>query len=1795
MAKYTWSAPTNQYNVIGNAAAANSAVSSNIGIANVNSFVPYFATFFGGPTYGNISSLKAGNTFTFNGNALVLGSGNSNVKINTDGTISAVGNITANVFVGNGAGLTGVIAAGANIAGNLQGNLLANGFFVNNLTELVVSGNITGDYIYGNGAFLTGLPAGYANANVAAYLPTYTGLITASDVSATANITGAYYFGNGVYLTGMYGNSNVAEYLPVYTGDINANNVVIQGNLQVNGTTTTVNANTLSVANLVITVGSNQSTPSVLDGAGLVVGNNSLATWLYDYPTNSWQTNIDATPASNAVLNLGGGLNYWNNVYAVNGVYAGNASAVDFQYPNGVSVITTLNNSIANTNSNVANLTADTANSFSNVNSNIANTNSNVANLTSATANSFANVNSNVANLANSITSLSGAVYTDANVAAYLPTYLPTYNGNLLVTNLVGGTVSVTGNITGNYFIGNGSLLTGGYGDSNVGTYMPTYLPTYNGNLLVDVLTGTTASISGNIEASYFIGNGSQLTGLPVGYSNTNAQSFIETYTGNIAAGNISVVGNIQSNYLLGNGAFLTGLPASYSNANVANYLPTYSGDITARYVSTSGTIQTSAEISATGNIITDGYFVGNFVGNVSGNIVVPGLNKQVLFNNSGNAGASANLVFDYDTSILSVIGLVTATGNVGGNYIHGNGAFLTGLPATYGNTDVANYLANGSDPTIVSIVGNIANVAANVTSLTGSLANTNSNVTNVASNVTSVTGSLANTDSNVANTNSNVANVGNSVTSLTGSLAVTNSVVANNASNIAILQGNITSLTGDVYSNANVASYLPLYSGNITAGNIIVTANLQVQGTTTTVNVADVNVDNLVITVGSNQTTPSVLNGGGLAVGNNSVATWFYNYATDSWQSNISILPSVNLAANIGGPLNVWNNIYGRTVLATTVSATGNITSQYILGNGSQLTGLNTNFIANGTSNVTVAAGDANVTIGVSGAGNVVVVSPSALSVNGNVNGGNVNLSGYVSADRGLKAVSAYPGEFIDGVVVDYVDGNARFSTGANDGFEFFSHGVGNLLLLDINESGDLSALGNIQGTYVLGNGAYLTGLPAGYSNANVASYLPTYTGNISGGNISASGNIATNGFFIGDGSQLTGLPAGYANANVAAYLPTYTGDLTAGVISTTGTIKTANSITATGNISTAGFFVGNFVGNISGNLTVPGLTSQVLFNNEGNAGASPFFLFDSGNTLLTLLGEQTVTGNVTASSFFSANVSATSNVTGANIVGSAFTYPNGVSIINTYGNSNVANYLANGSDPTLANITSNVSNNSSNITVLQGNVVNLTSSLSNTNSNVTNVAANVTSLTGALANTNSNVANIEVSIASLTGNAYGNANVASYLPTYSGNLTAGNAVISGNLQVLGNTVTVNATTLSVANLTIGVGTTTNVPSALNGAGLLVGNTAVGNTAVASWLYNNTANAWQSNIGIVPTTANVTNLGSSSLPWGNVYSNIVIANTVQYPNGVPFSSYANSNVANYLPIYSGNMTALGNISISGNVDLGGNINAAGSGHYSFSTTGSAAVLNITGRDFQGTDWTWAFVTKPGIGVTPGFQWMAFPDGTNQVTAYPGIGNNLSLSGTITANSGFYTNSLVTATGNIQGNVFIGNGAGLTNVSVSIISNTTSNISIANAAGNITVAVSGVANVVTFTPQALTIGGNLQVAGQALKQVSSSAAATTAGTKTFYTAANTNINGTKLVVRAQVGSPMTSVQMMEIMATKDAANNVAWVTYSRVNSNVSVPNIAITMAINSSNVLIANAVIASNTYITYDATEFTTT
>jgi hypothetical protein len=88
-------------------------------------------------------------------------------------------------------------------------------------------------------------------------------------------------------------------------------------------------------------------------------------------------------------------------------------------------------------------------------------------------------------------------------------------------------------------------------------------------------------------------------------------------------------------------------------------------------------------------------------------------------------------------------------------------------------------------------------------------------------------------------------------------------------------------------------------------------------------------------------------------------------------------------------------------------------------------------------------------------------------------------------------------------------------------------------------------------------------------YANANVASYLPTYSGNITAGNVLASV------FFYANGSPF--VSSSYGNTNVAGYLPTYTGNI-GGNTANVGNLITASGIFwANGNAYSSGSGTGS------------------------------------------------------------------------------------------------------------------------------------------------------------------------------------------------------------------------------------------------------------------------------------------------------------------------------------------------------------------------------------------------------------------------------------------------------------------------------------------------------------------------------------------------------------------------------------------------------------------------------------------
>jgi len=194
------------------------------------------------------------------------------------------------------------------------------------------------------------------------------------------------------------------------------------------------------------------------------------------------------------------------------------------------------------------------------------------------------------------------------------------------------------------YFYGNGAgitgLTTGGLANGTT-----TLNTAFNGNITFNisgvpnvavfsanaVLINTGLTVTGNLQANSFVGNGSQLTDVDaVSISSGNSSVQFDQANGNV---NISVHGT----------------------ANVVTVTP--------------------SGLQVQGNLVA-----GNIIGNITGNLAISGANTGVLFNDSGVANAVPGLLFDKNS------GNLTAAGNIAGNYLVGNGVAILGVLADRGS-----------------------------------------------------------------------------------------------------------------------------------------------------------------------------------------------------------------------------------------------------------------------------------------------------------------------------------------------------------------------------------------------------------------------------------------------------------------------------------------------------------------------------------------------------------------------------------------------------------------------------------------------------------------------------------------------------------------------------------------------------------------------------------------------------------------------------------------------------------------------------------------------------------------------------------------------------------------------------------------------------------------------------------------------------------------------------------------------------------------------------------------------------
>ena len=312
-------------------------------------------------------------------------------------------------------------------------------------------------------------------------------------------------------------------------------------------------------------------------------------------------------------------------------------------------------------------------------------------------------------------------------------------SGNITVS----GVITATGNIAGSFFIGNGSALTG------IASGTPT-----------KIVNGTSEA---NIGASG--GNANITIG---GTSNV----VVVATTGVLVTGIVSASGNITGGNLSGTNIVGTLTTAAQTNITSVGTL----GSLAVTANVTGGNLLTGGLISATGNIF-------------AGNIIVVGGFYDTGDHLVTSTAANANVV-------------LTPTGT---GITQNNGAFSASGNVTGGNILTGGLISAASTVTGTSHLGSVVSVTANVTGgnlLTGGLISAASTVTGTSflGTVTSVTGNI--TGANVIITGTAAA--GSGVLIVSGNIQTSTS---NATANI----GNASNYFNRLFAQATTALYADL------------------------------------------------------------------------------------------------------------------------------------------------------------------------------------------------------------------------------------------------------------------------------------------------------------------------------------------------------------------------------------------------------------------------------------------------------------------------------------------------------------------------------------------------------------------------------------------------------------------------------------------------------------------------------------------------------------------------------------------------------------------------------------------------------------------------------------------------------------------------------------------------------------------------------------------------------------------------------------------------------------------------
>jgi hypothetical protein len=1068
-------------------------------------------------------------------------------------------------------------------------------------------------------------------------------------------------------------------------------------------------------------------------------------------------------------------------------------------------------------------------------------------------------------------------------------------------------------------------------------------ITTSNANLSANLYVTNTANV-GNLRTDNLLyANGNPWdfqeaaganTQIQYNLGNNFAASANFTYDDTIQI--LTVLGNANiTKTLFGNVANfsgnLTSLNANLGNLATANYvnvaneingnIANFSGNLTSLNANL-GNLATANFVNVSSNLqVTDTANVGNLRTN---NLLyangqpwdlqeAAGANTQLQFNDgNNNFGASANLVFDFATNILTVTGNANVTGTT--ETANAKVSTISNTRVVYANTN--SFLIGSANYTFDDAVSNltvIGNVIATsfFGNISGNISAPGSN-TQILFNDSNVTNAVANFSYDKAfNSGGGKLNVGNTVGGQIitdnvyasygniGNLDVTTDIVAGGNISTTGSGGDITMSGGNISGVNNISANTANFAGNVTAANIV---GALANGTSNVKVYSNANVE---ITVAGSANTATFSSTGLYVVGE-------INTTSGNMLSNGNI--SANLFLN---------------------SANANVTGEALLGS------VKTANIIAPTGDITISAAGANnnIILSPSGAGNVDVglhnITQVALPVNPNDAAtkeyvDNISQGLYIHPAANVTSISNLNASYLNGGTIlsaTTITGGKTITFSTNHGLSVdsdieFTNSFNGIIageqyfVFSVPAANQITVKDGYFGAEVttLTNGAGLTepalgegGVGATLTNAGAQAALTIdgilmtvgarvlvqgQTNQAENGiySVTTVGTGATNWvltratdgnsyapksdtqlgagsyFFIMQGSQYAGssyvltLPPGEINfgtSNIVFSQFSQAGSYTAGNgIAITGTLISANV-----DLVTTDIVGGNIVVKTSANLTTPNIGdatfSSITWNtlSNGNVTANNLSISNIAN----------ITGNLRVDGIIESNGNVTSN---AYIIGNNASFTNSANI----GGNLLANNITSNALLTTAN--ANISSNlvTSNATVnlaLSGNTANFSGNVIVNNLTVNlELAGNTANFSGNIVALNTNAGNL------LTANF---ANIASNITT--SNLTVNLELAGNTANFSGNIVSLNANLGNLATANFFTGTL------INGNSNVVIPTANGNI-------NLTAGGNTSLI-VTATGANITgNLGvTGNFSVGNLEANILVANTAVEVGNTTISS----------------------------------------------------------------------------------------------------------------------------------------------------------------------------------------------------------------------------------------------------------------------------------------------------------------